>query len=250
MNSSELGSLAGVTVRALRHYHQVGVLDEPSRASNGYRQYDVHDLIRVLRIKRLAALGIPLEQMPALLDQTSDQSTELLDEIDQELAEHIARLTAQRELIAQLQNAKAAPDLPPDLAHFLTAYASGGLSPTMAQIDRDQTVLLAHLVGTEGMPHLVNFYERISDPDLLPAITRITAQFDGLTSDTSEEELGRFVDEFVTTFTPMVRELNTTAPDLAPAGATGLFAEYTTDVLNRTQQHALELIGTRLDDIN
>ncbi|WP_084195160.1 MerR family DNA-binding transcriptional regulator [Streptosporangium amethystogenes] len=37
MNSSELGSLAGVTVRALRHYHQVGVLDEPPRGPNGYR---------------------------------------------------------------------------------------------------------------------------------------------------------------------------------------------------------------------
>ncbi|EED6225780.1 MerR family DNA-binding transcriptional regulator, partial [Salmonella enterica subsp. enterica serovar Haifa] len=49
MHSNELARLAGVTVRALRHYHQVGILAEPERRSNGYREYDVHDLIRVLR---------------------------------------------------------------------------------------------------------------------------------------------------------------------------------------------------------
>ncbi|MEV4016841.1 MerR family DNA-binding transcriptional regulator [Nonomuraea angiospora] len=37
MLSSELAELAGVTVRTLRHYHQIGLLPEPRRASGGYR---------------------------------------------------------------------------------------------------------------------------------------------------------------------------------------------------------------------
>ncbi|MER6176220.1 MerR family transcriptional regulator [Streptosporangium sp. NPDC001681] len=250
MNSSELGSLAGVTVRALRHYHQVGVLDEPPRGPNGYRQYDVHDLIRVLRIRRLAALGIPLEQMPALLDETGDQAIGLLDQLDQELAAQIDRLTTQRDLIARLREQKAAPDIPPELARFLTTFAAGRLSPAMARIDRDQTVLLAHLVGTDGMPHLVGYYERISDPALLPAITTVTAQFESLGPHTSDDELDRFVDEFVTTFAPIVRELNETESGVDLTGVTGLFTEYTTDVLSNTQQHALDLIGARFNDIN
>lgn len=249
MNSSELGSLAGVTVRALRHYHQVGVLDEPPRTPNGYRQYDVHDLIRVLRIKRLAALGIALDQMPALLDETDDEHAGLLEQLDQELGAQIAQLEAQRALIARLQHAKAAPDLPPELAQFFTAYAAAGLSPGMVKVDRDHTVLLAHLVGAQGLPDLVSLYERLSDPDVVPIVRRITGQFDALDEQTSADQLQSFVDEFVESVAPMVTELNEKAPDLARVGAPALVAEYTRDVLNTTQQRALELVASRLDEL-
>ncbi|MEW1841154.1 MerR family transcriptional regulator [Nonomuraea angiospora] len=40
MHSGELARLAGVTVRALRQYHQVGVLAEPERGGNGYPKYN------------------------------------------------------------------------------------------------------------------------------------------------------------------------------------------------------------------
>ena len=35
MLSSELAELAGVTVRTLRHYHQIGLLPEPPRTAGG-----------------------------------------------------------------------------------------------------------------------------------------------------------------------------------------------------------------------
>jgi DNA-binding transcriptional MerR regulator len=94
VNSSELSSLAGVSIRTLRHYHQVGILDEPPRTTNRYRQYGVHDLIRVLRIRRLAALGISLEQMPSLLDDEDHGAGLVLDRLDDEIAAQIERLTA------------------------------------------------------------------------------------------------------------------------------------------------------------
>jgi DNA-binding transcriptional MerR regulator len=34
---SRLAAYAGVTVRALRHYHQIGLLPEPERDHSGYR---------------------------------------------------------------------------------------------------------------------------------------------------------------------------------------------------------------------
>lgn len=43
--------------RSLRHYHALGLLPEPSRQANGYREYGALDVARLLRIKRLAALG-------------------------------------------------------------------------------------------------------------------------------------------------------------------------------------------------
>lgn len=134
MHSGELARLAGVTVRALRHYHQVGVLAEPERRSNGYREYDVHDLIRVLRIKRLASLGVPLERMPDLLDDARDDAGQLLDELDAELAAQIDRLTQQRDLIARLRDHNAAPDLPPELAPFLAVFATTEVAPELRAV--------------------------------------------------------------------------------------------------------------------
>ena len=73
MRSKELADLAGVTVRTLRHYHQMDLLPEPPRAENGYRSYGALDLVRVLRIKRLASLGMPLQQVKHMLESESSE---------------------------------------------------------------------------------------------------------------------------------------------------------------------------------
>lgn len=68
MKSSEIAKLAGVSVRTLRHYHAIGLLPEPPRGENGYRDYSAGDLARLLRIKRLASLGFPLARIGDVLD--------------------------------------------------------------------------------------------------------------------------------------------------------------------------------------
>jgi DNA-binding transcriptional MerR regulator len=184
MNSGELASIAGVTVRALRHYHQVGVLPEPVRTANGYRNYGVRDLITLLQVKRLAALGVPLEQIPAALDSADGGHSALLDNLDRELEAQIDRLTAQRALVAQLRSTSAAPDLPldlpPELGPFLAQWARANPSPELAKIDRDQSILLAHLAGAEGMPHLVSMFERMTDPTFLADMARLVGRFEAL----------------------------------------------------------------------
>ena len=47
---SQLAAYAGVTVRAVRHYHQVGLLPEPDRDASGYRSYDAAAVIALIRI--------------------------------------------------------------------------------------------------------------------------------------------------------------------------------------------------------
>lgn len=69
MHSNEVAKLAGVTVRTLRHYHSIGLLPEPPRSANGYREYGALDLARLLRIKRLAGLGFPLSRIGEMLGQ-------------------------------------------------------------------------------------------------------------------------------------------------------------------------------------
>lgn len=98
-STREIAELADTTVNTVRHYHRLGLLDEPERSSNGYKQYGVHELVRLLQIRRLVALGVPLSQIettgPGLRD-----SRALLQELDDELVAGIARLQRARADIA------------------------------------------------------------------------------------------------------------------------------------------------------
>ena len=44
---SQLATYAGVTVRAVRHYHAKGLLPEPERDSSGYRRYDAAAVVEL-----------------------------------------------------------------------------------------------------------------------------------------------------------------------------------------------------------
>ncbi|NYF18021.1 DNA-binding transcriptional MerR regulator [Microbacterium sp. AK009] len=247
MRSAELARLAGVTVRALRHYHQVGVLAEPPRGSNGYRDYDVHDLVRLLRIRRLASLGVALERMPDLLDASSGGAA-LLDELDAELAEQIARLTEQRALIGRVRALDAPPDVPVDLAPFLAFFAAAGAPSELTRIDRDQSILLAHLLGDDRMPELVRFYERLSDPATAPAVVAFSERFAHVGPHTSEEEAATLVSEFLRAFGPLLTASSADAlPTMSRAGEQ-LIAEYTGDVLNPTQRRVLADLAAAVED--
>ena len=248
MRSSDVARLAGVSVRTLRHYHQVGVLAEPARSSNGYRDYDVHDLIRLLRIRRLAALGIPLERMPLLLDEPGEDADTLLDDLDRELAERAEAIERQRAVIARLRADRTAPDLPPELAPFLATLAVAGQSPELVRFDRDQTVLLAHLVGEEGMPQLRRCYERLSAPDLAPAAIHLSEQFAALGPAADDQEIDVIVDHLVVTFGPVLRELEDALPGFSLTDSAHLLDTHTADQLNPAQLRLLQRAEARLVD--
>lgn len=110
MLSKDVACLSGVTIRTLRHYHQIGILPEPPRLENGYRDYGVVDVARVLRIKRLASLGLSLEQIGSILKEeeagelrTPNKTAKLLDNIDNELKAQISQLEERRRIISLLR---------------------------------------------------------------------------------------------------------------------------------------------------
>ena len=53
----QLASYAGVTVRAVRHYHAKGLLPEPERDRSGYRRYDAHAVVELIKVRTLTAAG-------------------------------------------------------------------------------------------------------------------------------------------------------------------------------------------------
>ncbi|MEU2014338.1 MerR family transcriptional regulator [Nocardia sp. NPDC019302] len=59
-----LAKYAGVTIKAVRHYHERGLLAEPDRDSSGYRRYTARDAIDLVKIRILADAGVPLARTP------------------------------------------------------------------------------------------------------------------------------------------------------------------------------------------
>ena len=200
MLSSELAGLAGVTVRALRHYHQIGLLPEPPRTSGDYRQYDVGHLVRVLRITRLTALGVPLSALPEVLDDAT-VAEELLDQLDRQAAAEIERLTARRASIDVLRNTGAPLDLPPELSAG-PAAPSPGVPEDMVRYERDQLILIAHLLGEKGAAVLAALFD--IPEDARAASARLTARFYALDADTPDHEVEALIDGWVEQSRPLV----------------------------------------------
>jgi DNA-binding transcriptional MerR regulator len=64
----EFAVVAGVTVKALRHYDRLGLL-QPARTNAGHRLYTNADRVRLHRITSLQFIGIPLKRIGKLLDE-------------------------------------------------------------------------------------------------------------------------------------------------------------------------------------
>jgi MerR family transcriptional regulator, thiopeptide resistance regulator len=64
----QFAKLAGVTVKALRHYDRLGLLT-PARSEAGYRLYQLGDLARLQQIIALKSVGLPLRHIRTLLDR-------------------------------------------------------------------------------------------------------------------------------------------------------------------------------------
>ena len=123
---SQLAAYAGVTVRAVRHYHAKGLLPEPERDHSGYRRYDAAAVVELIRIRTLADAGVPLSRVRELLAADEEAFAAAVEEIDQRLRAEIRERQRHRERIALL----AAGDslaLPPEAVAYLDRLRGVGV---------------------------------------------------------------------------------------------------------------------------
>ena len=66
---SQVSRLAHVTVRALHHYDEIGLLVPSERADNGYRRYTNADLQRLHQILLFKELGFSLDAIAAVIEE-------------------------------------------------------------------------------------------------------------------------------------------------------------------------------------
>lgn len=84
----ELASRTGISVRALHHYDEIGLLTPSLRTPSGHRLYQQADVVRLQQIQSLRLMGIPLDEVKQLLDGAVMSPRELIDV-------HLARLHEQ-----------------------------------------------------------------------------------------------------------------------------------------------------------
>lgn len=74
----EVSRLAGVTVRTLHHYDEIGLLSPSGRSGAGYRLYNQEDLLRLQEILVWRQLGFRLPEIQRLLDDPDHDRREAL----------------------------------------------------------------------------------------------------------------------------------------------------------------------------
>jgi DNA-binding transcriptional MerR regulator len=99
----ELASRTALSVRALHHYDEIGLLEPTLRTPSGHRLYQQADVERLQQIQSLRLMGIPLDEVKRLLDGARMSPREVIDLHLARLHEHIAlqnRLAERLETLA------------------------------------------------------------------------------------------------------------------------------------------------------
>jgi len=141
---SQLADHVGVTVRAIRHYHQRGLLKEPERDASGYRRYDAQAVVDLIRIKTLSDAGVPLARIEELLSAGPEEFSAATTQIDAALRQKIRDLTRSRRRIAELAGGERL-FLPADVVAILDQLREIGVSERAVQIERDAWIIVAAL---------------------------------------------------------------------------------------------------------
>lgn len=204
-----LAELAGTTPRAIRHYHALGVLPEPSRRANGYREYDLRDAVRLVRVRRLVELGLSLPDVATALGTGPDAAGEgpggaaggpgsattgsvgpaehglrqVLVELDEDLARQEAALRGRRERLAELLAREVdltASDRVADLLRDVASAVPGVDAAALAR-ERELLEMVEATSGAEQFAEVAEQYRTaLADPDQLARMTGLATRFEAL----------------------------------------------------------------------
>lgn len=220
-STREIAELAGTSLRTVRHYHEIGLLDEPERRSNGYKQYGVNHLVRLLWIKRHTVLGFSLPQiaeMPAGGDSSADPSD--LRALDEELAATIERLQHARTEVGALLRSTATSDLP-------LRFASVDENAELPDADRSFVTVLGTVLGPSGLDTYADLLHQEPQP--------VARELDELPADADEESCQSLAERLV----PYVRALQIQHPGLSDLASDA----------PRGRNHTARTIGKAIGDL-
>lgn len=159
----QAAAFAGVTVKTVRHYHRLGLLEEPVRSSNGYRRYGSVDLLRLVQVRTLAESGVPLVEVGGLLAAGPARFATDVADVEQRLTAQIERLVERRALLRRLTDGDRAL-LPDRACALLDKLRELGFEPEYVALQREALVLIRALVPDGLADFLTQLEHRLDDP--------------------------------------------------------------------------------------
>ena len=120
MRIGELQRRTGVPVETIRYYEQKGLLPEPERHANNYRQYTETHADRLAFIRHCRNLDMTLEEITVLLGvmDTPQASCDVANRVLDEHIEHVVRRMAElQQLEKQLRELRRRCVQPDEAQH-------------------------------------------------------------------------------------------------------------------------------------
>jgi len=150
----DAAAFVGITPRAIRHYHQVGLLPERERGGDGRRRYGHAEIIRLLWIRRMADAGIALDDIrdafagaaPGGAD-SEDEVALVLARLEDTLAAQEAELQRKRASVQHMQTLGSRLGLLDDLVSGRLEAAPAG---SLRQDDLDSLLVTERMFGPLG----------------------------------------------------------------------------------------------------
>ncbi|MFI2285542.1 MerR family transcriptional regulator [Nocardia beijingensis] len=173
----QLARYAGVTIKAVRVYHDRGLLPEPPRDSSGYRRYRAEDAVDLVKIRTLARSGVPLARIKELLSANSGEFAAAVAEIDRMLAERAEEIQRTREQIAQLGSGDRL-FVSPEVAEYLERLRELGVSDRAVRMERDLWILLQAVAPRQASDWAADKLDAIDDPRFRAICLEYDAAFD------------------------------------------------------------------------
>lgn len=161
MLGGKLAKLAGITPRALRHYRNMGLLEDLQQNESGYFEYNMDHFIRILKIKNLTGLGFSLEKVRQILDRENHVNGIYLDVLDQELQIEIQQLEKKRQTIAVLKNNNLSADTPAAFAEFIELLYENDIPGDLLLREWDGFLIFEHILKKEDLKLVTDFYKQL-----------------------------------------------------------------------------------------
>ncbi|WP_405412314.1 MerR family transcriptional regulator [Streptomyces rubiginosohelvolus] len=149
----DAAAFAGCTPRAIRHYHEIGLLPEPERGGDDRRRYGYEDMIRLLWIRRMADAGIALEDIrEAFAEDPADAHggdgiEAMLKRVEGSLAAQEAALRRQRTAVQRMRVEGSRMGL---LSDLVTDRLKGLPEDSLRQVDLDTLLVTERIFGSLG----------------------------------------------------------------------------------------------------
>jgi DNA-binding transcriptional MerR regulator len=173
----QLAAYAGVTIKAVRHYHKRGLIEEPPRDSSGYRRYTAEDAIELIKIKTLAEAGVPLARIKELVATDPEHFATSISEIDRSLKKRAEELAQTRKRIAQL-NGGDRLFVSAEVADFLDDMRELGVSERTLKMERAGWILMQSVSPKQAAIWMAEKRGALRDPQFLALYLEYDAAFD------------------------------------------------------------------------